>query len=256
MSPDSETEAVATRLPQESTTADHQPPGPPQRRCLPKIPSGEAYYPYLLMTLGFLTLAYPLITAWPAGRLIEKLTLSAVLITGTLATYKQRSQIMLAMAVLVVMVSSGIATEFEHAAAGWLMLTFLASITGFLSLVTWMLAHDIFANRGRVTAKLLYGAVSVYLLIGVAFATAHFLVEQVSPGSYHCGSPQCDDVPTMAAYVYYSFVTLSTVGYGEILPNNHVAGMLSYVEAIVGQMYLAILVARLVGMQIAHSARE
>jgi len=233
----------------------HAPKDRPRRR-LPGIPRGEAYYPYLLLTLGFLTVAYPIITAWPAGRLIEKLTVSAVLITGTLATYKRRSQIMLTAAVLVVMISSGIATEMRHGAAGWLLITFLSSITGFLSLVTWLLARDIFANRGRVTAKLLYGAVSVYLLIGTAFATAHFLVETVAPGSYHCGSEQCNGVPKMAAYVYYSFVTLSTVGYGEILPNTRMAGMLAYVEAVTGQMYLAILVARLVGMQIADDLKQ
>lgn len=230
-----------------------------RRRRLPAIPRGEAYYPYLLLALGFLTLAYPIITAWPAGRLIEQLTLSAVLITGTLATYQRKSQFMLTVAVLAVlaiMVSAGIATEIEHRSARWLTITFLASITGFLSLVTWMLARDIFTTRGRVTADLLYGAVSVYLLIGIAFAAAHFMVEQVAPGSYHCGSLQCDASPRMAAYVYYSFVTLSTVGYGEILPNTRVAGVMAYVEAIAGQMYLAILVARLVGMQIAHSSND
>jgi hypothetical protein len=228
----------------------------PRRRRLPPIPSGEAYYPYLLLALGFLTLAYPIITAWPAGRLIEKVTIAAVLITGTLATYKRRSQIMLTAVMLVIMVSSGIATEMRHDAAGWLMITFLSSITGFLSLVTWLLARDIFSNRRRVTANLLYGAVSIYLLLGTSFAAAHFLVAQITPDSYHCGSPLCDGVPLMAAYVYFSFITLSTVGYGDILPNSHVAGTLAYVEAVVGQMYVAILVARLVGMQIAHSLSE
>jgi hypothetical protein len=107
-----------------------------------------------------------------------------------------------------------------------------------------------------VTANLLYGAVSVYLLIGTAFATAHFLVETITPGSYHCGSSQCEGFPRTSAYVYFSFITLSTVGYGDVLPNTRMAGMLSYVEAIVGQMYVAILVARLVGMQIAYESRR
>ena len=223
---------------------------------LPKVPSSEAYYPYLLMALAALTLAYPIITAWPAGRLIEQATLSAVLITGTLATYKRRAQIALALAVLVIMITTGIATEVAHGSARWLVITFLASITGFLSLVTWLLARDIFSNRGHVTANVLYGAISVYLLIGVAFGTAHFLVERISPASYQCGSPLCEGTPRLAAYVYFSFITLSTVGYGEILPASRTAGMLAYVEAITGQMYLTILVARLVGSHIVNSRSE
>ncbi|MGY6216748.1 ion channel [Methylolobus aquaticus] len=242
-------------VPPERTENTAPDPVRPRRR-LPPIPSGEAYYPYLLLALILLTLAYPIITVWPAGRMIEKAIMAAVLITGTLATYKRRSQILLTAAMLVIMVSSGIATEMRHDAAGWLLITFLSSITGFLSLVTWLLARDVFSKRNRVTANLLYGAVSVYMLIGTAFAAVHFLIEQVAPDSYHCGSPQCDGVPRIAAYVYFSFITLSTVGYGEILPNSHVAGTLSYVEAIVGQMYVAILVARLVGMQIAHSLND
>lgn len=231
-------------------------PNRPRQRHLPAIPRDEDYYPYLFIALVLLTIAYPVASFWPAGRAIEQIVLSAVLITGTLATYKRRWQIALMVAVLTTMVSSGIATEVRGGAIRWLTITFLSSITGFLSLVTWTLARDIFAQRARVTAKLLYGAASVYLLIGIAFATGHFLIETIAPGAYHCGSPQCEGSPRQSAYIYFSFITLATVGYGEIVPNSRIAGMLTYVEAIVGQMYVAILVARLVGMHIAHDRDE
>ncbi len=219
----------------------------------PRIWSRETYYRNLLIALMGLTIAYPLINAWPAGRLIEHLALVVVLINGTLATYQRRSQIFLTLTVGAIVVVGGITNFVRDEPLRWLAITQLAATTLFLTQVTFSLAHDIFSGRQRVTAGLLYGAASVYLLIGMAFATAHFLLATIAAGSYHCGSPLCDATPKIAAYVYYSFVTLATVGYGDIVPTTHTSAVMAYTEAILGQMYTAILVARLVGMQITQS---
>ncbi|MCU0734858.1 MAG: potassium channel family protein [Methylotetracoccus sp.] len=219
----------------------------------PKIWHKEAHYRDLLIALIALTIAYPLINAWPAGRLIEQVTLVAVLINGTLATYQHRYQIFLTLTVGAILVVGGIINFVREEPLLWLELAQLIATTLFLSHATLTLTHDIFSGRQRVSVGLLFGAVSVYLLIGMAFASAHFLLETLVTGSYHCVSPLCQGTPKSAAYVYYSFVTLATVGYGDIVPATHMAAVLANTEAIIGQMYTAILVARLVGMQITQS---
>ena len=220
---------------------------------LPKIWHKEVHYRDLLIALIALTIAYPLINAWPAGRLIEQVALVAVLVNGTLATYQHRYQILLTLTVGAILVIGGIINFVRDEPLRWLEMAQLVATTLFLSHVTLALTHDIFSGRQRVSVGLLYGAVSVYLLIGMAFASAHFLLETFVAGSYHCGSPLCQGTPKTAAYVYYSFVTLATVGYGDIVPATHMAAVLANTEAIIGQMYTAILVARLVGMQITQS---
>lgn len=221
----------------------------PRGRLMP-MARGQDYYRDLLIALLALTLAYPLISAWPAGRLIEQVAFVGVLITSTLAVYQRRYQLLVAALVGLFLVFGGLINYLRPEPIAWLESSQVATSLFFLVAVTYALARDIFASRGKVTAGLLYGAVSVYLLIGVAFASGHFLLESLHPGSYQCGSPLCHGQPAIAAYIYFSFITLSTVGYGEILPATHVAATLAYAEATLGQMYTAILVARLVGMQI------
>ena len=215
---------------------------------------GQEYYRYLLWALAGLLVIYPMMADWIIGRIIEQLGTFSVLVTGILAIYKTRRQIVYAVIMAVITLFLGIAHSM-FSGMSWLNLVWLSSALVFFVSVTWVLARDIFTSRGSATSALLYGAVSVYLLIGLTFANAHFLLETITPGSYHCQSTQCDADYQMSAYVYFSFVTLTTMGYGDIIPATRIAGMLSYMEAITGQMYVAILMARLVGMHISQSEK-
>ena len=101
------------------------------------------------------------------------------------------------------------------------------------------------------------GSVTIYLLIGIIWALLYGLVEQVFTGSFsgnllNVGGSQFWDL------IYFSFVTLTTLGYGDILPMNTYARTLAYMEAIAGQFYIAILVASLVGAHLSerHSGNE
>lgn len=111
------------------------------------------------------------------------------------------------------------------------------------------------ARARRVTTDTILGACSVYLLLGLLFAQVFLLLEQVDPGSFSelaSGPGGAADVEAhRGALTYFSFVTLTTLGYGDVAPVRVPARSLSVLEAALGQLYVAIVIARLVAVQIA-----
>ena len=83
------------------------------------------------------------------------------------------------------------------------------------------------------------------------WAFVYSVLESIQPGSFTIGEGQIDVGRRL--YIYYSFVTITTLGYGDITPTTDLANSFSFLEAVTGQLYLAILIARLVGIQIAQS---
>jgi hypothetical protein len=95
---------------------------------------------------------------------------------------------------------------------------------------------------------MIMAAASEYILIGIMFSYMYFLLEAVYPGSFNLPHKQMD----RSTFLYFSFVTLTTTGYGDVLPLTIQARSLATFEAITGQRYMAITVARLVGLYTAR----
>jgi hypothetical protein len=108
-----------------------------------------------------------------------------------------------------------------------------------------------------VTVETIAGAASVYLLFGVAWSSLFGLVELLHPGSLFIpevwGAKAATEIESLGPLIYFSFASLTTVGYGDIHATSPLAANLAVFEAIMGQLYLTVLVARLVGLQISHS---
>ena len=102
-----------------------------------------------------------------------------------------------------------------------------------------------------ITLDVIYGAVAVYLLMALMWAFVFDVIETLRPGSYQVTTNPLHG--TRVHFVYYSFVTITTVGYGDILPVSLTARAFSIVEMITGQVYLVVLIARLVGINITQS---
>ena len=118
-------------------------------------------------------------------------------------------------------------------------------------------------RKNVITLDLIYGSICVYLLIGVAWAYIYAVLENISPGSFNFPLPYLQANPSLiesgtpfSLLLYYSFVTLATLGYGDITPATPPAQSLAALEAITGQFYLAILVARLVGIYISNKSKQ
>jgi hypothetical protein len=106
----------------------------------------------------------------------------------------------------------------------------------------------------RVDSEHIYAALSVYLLGGIFFGVLYSAVERAWPGSF-AASGTATGLPLPDA-IYFSFVTLATLGYGDLVPVSRVARGLAVIEAVAGQLYLAVMIARLVGSYIQVADRR
>jgi hypothetical protein len=119
--------------------------------------------------------------------------------------------------------------------------------------ISWTLLLQIFQSRGPVTRVSLQAAIAVYLLFGTTWANAYVIAIQQDPHAFQSTISMSSS--SSEEWMYYSFVTLTTLGYGEITPRSQVARSLAIAEALVGQLYLAILIARLVGKEMSSGGK-
>ena len=114
-----------------------------------------------------------------------------------------------------------------------------------------------------MTADTVLGGVCIYLLLGVLFTEIFQFIEAAAPGSFALGGQPLELEQDLGAHyerypaaLYFSFVTLTTLGYGDITPVSPEARVLAITEAVIGQLYIAIFVARLVGLHLAGARRS
>jgi uncharacterized membrane protein len=126
-----------------------------------------------------------------------------------------------------------------------------ATLVAILFLIL-MLVVRVF-RMGPVSGSRLQGAVALYLLLGLLWAHAYVIFNRDHPDSFATvGSTP----PTVAGWTYFSFITLTTVGYGDITPKAPAVRMMAVGEALTGQLYLAVMLARLVALQVSSGVAE
>jgi hypothetical protein len=118
----------------------------------------------------------------------------------------------------------------------------------FLAFTAIMILSYLF-REDQITGDMIMGAICVYFLFGLIWAFVYSTLEILQPGSFQMSQEQVGQT----AFTYYSYVTLTTLGYGDITPISTPARSLALLEAMMGQLYLAVLVARLVGLHISQS---
>jgi hypothetical protein len=217
-------------------------PKAPQRRHLPHLPP----FRYLLLSLLALMLLLPFVPHTPAGVAIFLTGVCAVLVTGVVAAGVTRRRRALALGFALPTVGCLVAYNLLHVPGLGLAarLTFLA----FHVYITWSLLRTLLGHP-TVQRNTLYGAACTYLLVGFAFATLYAVLEEVHPPAL-AGSPARPGAARLlpADLVFFSFMTLTTVGYGDITPISAEARLVAVFEAVAGVFFLAFLVARLVAL--------
>lgn len=126
----------------------------------------------------------------------------------------------------------------------------------FLAFVTWNQGRSLLKQK-EVTGETIAMSISVYLLMGLTWGMLYIVIFQRHPEAFSFGaSPAPDRQEVLPILAYFSLTTLSTIGFGDITPVTLPARYAAVAEGIAGQLYLAILVARLVGMQMARSVAQ
>jgi Ion channel len=205
----------------------------------------------LLIALLALLLLYPFFAGSVMAHAFWDICSSAILLLGISAISHVRRHVVIAV-VLAIAVLGTKWSGYVIANERLLLVNYGLGVL-FFTFTACLLLADVL-SKGAVTADKIYGALCVYLLIGLTWGFMFLTLEGVQPGSFLVGQARSSGIAKdPATLVYFSFVTLSTVGYGDITPFSPPARSLAFTEAIIGQIYLAVLVARLVGLHIASS---
>jgi len=196
-------------------------------------------YAILFYTLLLTMVAAPLFAALEfKGSLIE-FFLAANLLAAVMPVSAGRGRRILFTLIAVVWLTRLATAWFDHPALS-------AMTLGMWTLIGLFAAAAALRYAMRATlvdAEHLYAALSAYLLAGIFFGNFYWVLQQIWPGTFAVTG----DFSRMSA-MYFSFVTIATLGYGDIVPRSDVARGLAIVEGVGGQLFLAVMVARLVSL--------
>jgi hypothetical protein len=181
------------------------------------------------------------------GRIVQDMMLSLVLLAGVVsATERPRAFLLIALVALLAIVVRW---------ASWLVPANLtleirdATTLAAVALISVTIGMNVF-GPGKVTFDRIHGAIALYILVGVAWAQAYQLISILVPKAFYSASLHTNSLDR-STWIYFSFVTLTTAGYGDILPVAPQARSLTNLEALVGQLYPAIVLARIVSLHLA-----
>jgi len=208
----------------------------------------------LIFLLGYLIVLNSL-SEFGFGRVLARLLFSLIILAGVLTTFQQRW--LHGLAVMLAAASLGLHWAEEIRPGGVITILTAALSLGYLGFLLAMVAAQVF-GEGRVTGHRIRGAIVIYLLLGALWAILYQVVALTIPGAFRLpeGIAGGDRETLQRLLTYFSFITLTTTGYGDITPVHPVARTLVMFEALVGQLYPAITLARLVSLQIMHAQRD
>jgi hypothetical protein len=223
------------------------------RQCLPPAGATDREWRFLQLTAllaGWMLLSPLLASHWLAQVLLQALFLNSLLVTLWANPQWRISRRLLVGLWLVSLASALVATWPlpEH----WARLAHLVDVATNVPLLVLLAVGTLqfVFRRRRLTSDGVFATIVVYLLIAFLFAQLYLLMIALDPGCFSLPVPVDARPPHLLQLdlLYFSFVTLATVGYGDILPTSETARMLAMIEAVVGQFYVAVIVAVFVGM--------
>lgn len=185
----------------------------------------------------------PLVPQERLGGPVSDVVFTFLLVAGVATVMRQGRwtvRAVVAVGLAAVTVRWAVRLEPSGAYAAW-----SAATTAVALVLLSMVVLTMVLRPGTVTGRRIQGAVAAYLLLGLAWAAAYALVAQVEPAAFRGA-----DASRGAQWIYYSLITLTTTGYGDITPVHPVAQSLAGAEAFTGQVYVGVLIARLVALEL------
>lgn len=209
-------------------------------------------YLVLLVTLSCLYIGQSTAHGFTGGRVFSDTLVALISLAVLLVVFERRRDRIIALAVAIVAILSNLARYLPSAALHQVSLTIVhyVLLTVFLGYAVAVILGNIFKKRA-VGADDVLGAVSGYLIAGAAWSSLYALTDSLAPDSFTLApafvSLLSDWHGRSAVFNYFSIVTLTTMGYGDITPTRSPATAFAMLEAVFGQFYIAVVVAQLVG---------
>ncbi len=203
-------------------------------------------FAWFLASLAILLVASPVVEHWQHGVLIESVLLSVVMLFAVPAIGDRRSRLIWANVLLI----PALLGKWANFSRPDIVPpeVFLGTAILFVGFVVMNILGYIL-RAPRVSAEILCAAIANYLLLGLLWSFAYTLIASAVPDAFAFSTgPESSHVMKGFNSIYFSFATLSTIGYGDIAPVAGGARMLAVAEAIVGMFYVTMLIARLVSM--------
>jgi hypothetical protein len=210
-------------------------------------------YGFTLLLCGTLLTAALLIVEDLHSLFPVRLMVYAIVLTGLSTIHAGRrirswGVAIAALSLLLVELNHRARWNINSLAVAQMLVTMLLFTLVGLAVLRAVLSHRL------VTGETINGALCVYLIIGIVFGLTYSLIAYLQPGGFRANVPDAKAAlsPPYSGLIYYSFVTITTLGFGDISPVNSAIRAVTILQAVVGQFYLAAMIARLVGLHIAH----
>ncbi len=212
------------------------------------LPRGR-FLKLLVLLLGMLVLA-PLLEQFFRLMVLEDLFLTAVFVYAAYSI--SRNKVLLATAIALALPAIASTWLKPFVKAQWFAIAAGLCDVAFITTVTVAILVYIFRQKD-INGDVIAGAIVVYLLMAVMWSQIYVVLEIAQPGSFNFPAGARDSTPALLRY--FSLVTITTVGYGDITPATHAARAFANLESVVGQLYLVIQVAWLVGMHVSIKSK-
>lgn len=213
--------------------------------------AGMSYFLVVLVVVIFIV--FPLSHLGLLERFLVDIGFSLILISGALATNRTHSLTVLIIVVTVAELTVHWLTMYVPSFRHPLLDAMLAATCFSCFFVVLML--QVF-RPGPITLHRVLGAVAAYLTIGIDWGFGYYATNLSSPGAVRFESPVQDYAIPASRFIYFSFMTLTTVGYGDAIPVHPIARTLAVAEALIGQLYPAILIAGVLGLALQSRIRS
>lgn len=201
-------------------------------------------FTFLLVFLLIHTVAIPFFNHVADMEVLLDITFSAILISSILTVLRGKKSLI----AMVLLVLPGLVLiwvqVFNESSEVYLANVLFQTLFNFYMVLIILL---FIFKSARITRNIISAAVVAYLFVGLLFSNIYLILELLTPGSFSVAHDLILLEPSSLRY--FSYVTLTTLGYGDVLPITEQAKSLAILEAFIGQIYLAVLIARLVGLQ-------
>ena len=206
---------------------------------------------YLLVSLLTLLILLPLLTSEDTSRFWLSGIMTLIVIAGPLSLATDKFGFYVSLVLGIIMITNSWIGNLIDLSPFKIVID-LITVLFFLHLGGLIFRQHVFQSKD-VNVETLLGAVNAYICIGIMYAFAYFFVLQGNPAA--CSGDFIANL-TFEACVYLSFVTMTTLGYGDITPQTDFAAILTWTQALGGQLFIALTVARIVGLMVAKQSQD